>query len=392
MKVSQVEVESRADGDVLSGTIGEFRLWLRVVPGGHTVPVAEPFLTMGLLVAMARGESLELDAGLTASPRLLAGLDHLQSVFSTWNRDLRTATVSAAAAPPPPGPTGVGAFFSGGVDSLYTFAERQAEITHLVHLHGFDYRRQNRALAEEAEAENRAFASAHGRQVVSVESNFRELYEEHRIHANVYHGAVLAGVGQALGFSRVFVPASFPWSQLVPWGSHPVTDPSWSTESVEILHHGNEARRLDKLRRIADLPGALDLLRVCPTNTVYSCGVCEKCLRTRVSLRLLGLTSPRLPPLDDLRPIRKLPIRSEAYRLAWQESLEAAVEEGDRPLARAIAVSLARFDARRALRSLDRALLGSGVRGLIGRLRRLVRGEPPAPDLMELEPRDVEKI
>jgi hypothetical protein len=225
-----------------------------------------------------------------------------------------------------------------------------------------------------------------------VESNFRELYEAHRIHTNLYHGAVLAGVGLALGFARVFVPASFPWSQLVPWGSHPLTDPSWSTESVEILHHGNEARRLDKLRRIADLPGALDLLRVCPTNTVYSCGVCEKCLRTRVSLRLLGLSSPRLPPLDDLGPIRRLPIRSEAYRLAWQESLEAAVEGGDRPLARAIAASLARFDARRALRSLDRAYLGSGVRRLIRRLRRLVPREAHGPDTMEPEPPDVEQV
>ena len=33
LNVSRVAVESRADGDVLSGTIGEFRLWMRVTPG-----------------------------------------------------------------------------------------------------------------------------------------------------------------------------------------------------------------------------------------------------------------------------------------------------------------------------------------------------------------------
>lgn len=392
MKVSQVELESSTDGDVLSGAIGEFRLWLRIAPGGHTAPVAEPFLVMGLLAAMAGGEPLELAPDLTASPRLLAALPHLQSVFSTWNRSLQTVEVSAVPASPPPPREGVGAFFSGGVDSLYTFAERRTEISHLVHLHGFDYRRQNRTLAEEAEEENRRFAAAHDLQVVTVESNFRELFEEHRIHTNLYHGAVLGAVALALSFSRVYVPASFTWGQLVPWGSHPLTDSFWSTESVEIVHHGNEARRLDKLRRIADVPEALTLLRVCPTNTVYSCGVCEKCLRTRVALRLLGLTSPRLSPLDDLRPIRKLHVRSHAYRIAWQESLEAAVEAGDRSLARAIASSLARFDVRWALRSIDRAYLGGRIRGVLGRLRRLVEPPETTPDKTEPAPPDVERI
>ena len=395
MKVADVELRSHDDHDVLSGSIGGFELWFRVRPGG-IARVAEPFVANALLPAMLRRETLVVDPALPISPRLLSSLDRVQEIFSTWNPRLGRVETEARPADPPPSREGVGSFFSGGVDSLYTLAERGSEITHLVHLHGFDYRRQNRSLAEEAEEENRRYASAGGRELVTVESNYRELYEEHGIHTNLYHGAVLGSIAQVLGFGRTFVPASFPWSQLVPWGSHPLTDPLWSTESVEVVHHGNEARRLDKVRRIAELPGALELLRVCPTNTVYSCGRCEKCLRTRVALRLLDLRSPRLSPLEDLAPIRRLRVDSEAYRLAWQEALEEAVEAGDRPLARAIAAPLARFDARRGLRSLDRAFLGSRLRTLLGGLRplvrRLLRRKPPGADTLEPQLPDVEKI
>ena len=48
-----------------------------------------------------------------------------------------------------------------------------------------------RSLAEEAERENRRFAAARARELITVESNFRELFEGHRIHTNLYHGAVL---------------------------------------------------------------------------------------------------------------------------------------------------------------------------------------------------------
>ncbi len=384
MDIAHVELTARPEGDLLRGTIGGFELWFRVAPGGQTAQGAEPFLVVGLLAAMARAEPLRLACTLKASPRLLQGMERLQEVFSTWNRQLTRVAVTADRAPPAPPRSGSAAFFSGGVDSLYTFLERSEDLTHLIHIHGFDYRRQNRSLADAAERENRRFVEGRGRRLLVVESNFRELFEHHRIHTNLYHGAVLAGIALALGLSRTYVPSSFAWDQLIPWGSHPITDPLWSTESVEILHHGVEARRIDKLRRLGGDEGALALLRVCPANTVYSCGDCEKCLRTRVALRLLGLRSPRLPPLDDLRSVRRLRIDSEAYRLAWQQNLEDAVLARDLPLAKAIAVPLARFDMRRGIRSFDRAYLGGGLRRLRGLLQRVAgraaaREEPTGP-------------
>jgi hypothetical protein len=386
MRISQVGLERTQQVDELAGNIDDYRLWYRFAPG--TAPSAassDPFLAAALLAAMARGESLEVDPGLAVSPRLLAALEQIQQIFATWLGPLQHVAVSASTAPSPAPAGGVGCFFSGGVDSLYTYLRHEAEITHLVQIHGYDYRRQNRSLAEQVEQANRRFAEARGKKLLVIESNFRELFEKHRLHINVYHGAILASVALASGLGKVYVPSSGTWSELGPWGSHAVTDPLWSSESVAIVHDGLEARRVDKLRRIGGDRQALDLLRVCPRNSSYSCGVCEKCLRTRVCLRVLGLRSPNLAPLDSIGRIYRLSIGTDSERRMWAENLQAAEEAGDRALVRAIALVVARRDLRRALRSLDRALLGGSVRRSAQWLKGALARQPPEPAVLRID-------
>ena len=102
---------------------------------------------------------------------------------------------------------------------------------------------------------------------------------------------------------------------------------------------------------------------------------------------MLGLTSPNRPPLDDVRPVWGLRLRSSWQLEDWTDNLRLAFEVGDRPLARAISFAIARYDAKQALRSLDRALLGGGLRRLRARVRDAApMDEPilpssPEPDL-----------
>src|SRR5207302_11088078 len=80
-----------------------------------------------------------------------------------------------------------------------------------------------------------------------------------------------------------------------PWGAHPLVDPRWSTEAVDVVHDGCEANRIEKIRRqIASSPLALQSLRVCwrGDSASYNCGECPKCLRTMLALHLAG-TLPR---------------------------------------------------------------------------------------------------
>jgi hypothetical protein len=350
----------------VSAQIGDYRLAYRVTPGIVTTASADAFLAAALFPAMARGESLELDRAFTASPVLLENLERLQDIFSTWNPALHHVSVSARPALPPPARSAKAAFFSGGLDSLYTFLEGEGQLTHAILIHGLDYTRDNRTLAAEIERANRQFVEGKGRRLVVVESNHREFYDQHQVDITAYHGGTLASIGLALGFERVHIPSSHHgWTALVPWGSHPITDPLWSTETVRIVNHGVVGRP-SKLRRVAQDQAALRLLRVCFTG--HNCGVCEKCLRTRFTLRALGLRSPTLAPLDSLRPIYRLRLATGLE--SWAENHALAREVGDRAMARAAAFCLARAAAHAGASRLDRRLLGGRVRRLWMKLTR----------------------
>jgi hypothetical protein len=316
---------------------------------------------------------------------LLAGLEQLQEIFAGWVPGLRRVSISARSAPPPAAKPGAATLFSGGADSLYTFLERDEDIVEAIHIRGFDYRREKRALADEIDRRNRAFIEGRGRTLTIVESNLRDLYDALRVHIYVYHGCHLASVALAIGRAHVFVPSTFPWASMPPWGSHPLTDPLWGNGAVEFIHHGASAGRVDKLRRIGKETDAMDLLRVCPGFDTYCCGVCEKCLRTRAALRLLRLHCPNLAPLESLEPIRRLHIDSVNSFTYWTENHRLARATGDRPLERAIARPLAGYAARDAARVLDDLLLGGSVLKTRRRLRTLLRREQPPTDEIRID-------
>ena len=91
-------------------------------------------------------------------------------------------------------------------------------------------------------------------------------------------------------FKRIYIPSSETYAHLEPCGSHPLLDPLWSTEHLQIVHDGCEATRIEKVRKIAQHEVALKKLRVCWENkeNAYNCGVCEKCIRTMISLYAIG--------------------------------------------------------------------------------------------------------
>ena len=130
------------------------------------------------------------------------------------------------------------------------------------------------------------------------------------------HGAALAGVAHLLGasYGRVYVPATDTYATLVPLGSHPLVDPLWSSERVELVHDGASATRLDKLRLVDTVPVARETLHVCVHDDTdeFNCGRCWKCVITMVGIRVLGL--------DDRFPT--LPVVSE------REFLQRVVESG----------------------------------------------------------------
>jgi hypothetical protein len=241
---------------------------------------------------------------------------------------------------------GVGCFFSGGVDSFYTLLKHPSEITHLIFVHGFDIPLQNHTLRGQVSGALREVAAELKLPLIEVETNLRE-FSERQVAWPKYHGAALAAIAHLLApvCGAVYLPTSHTYSELPPWGTHPLLDPLWGSENLHILHDGCEATRVEKVASIAQHEIALRHLRVCWENRegAYNCGRCEKCLRTMLALHIAGAlercrTFPnRLNPAD----VAHIPAWDYDTRHFLLENLEALEQKASDPaLAQAVRDSL----------------------------------------------------
>jgi hypothetical protein len=362
MRVHAPTLEHSADADILRASVGDLRLWFSAPPGVILAPRIEPFVIAALLGAMASGEALEVDPEWPVSPRLLAGLDRIQRVLHAWNPRLSRIEIHATPGTVPRVREGVALFFSGGVDATYSLLEHEAEITHLIFIHGFEITLDNEPLFARALARNQESADRHAKPLLPVKTNLRELAAAYNLSSYLYQGAILGAVAQALGFPRTYVAASIAYPDLCPWGTHPLLDPHWSTEEAEIVHDGAEATRAHKIARIGGRKGALESLRVCllANPQQYNCGVCEKCLRTMVALRLLGLSSPAFPRLDSLGLglVRRLQIDGADDLPLFLENHTLALEKQDQAVARALGACIRRYRLRQIAELTDQAFAG----------------------------------
>lgn len=296
-------------------------------------------LALALLPAMRRARALSL--GAPVSPRLLASLPTIQEIQHCWDRHsaepigLLPLEVDAPVRPPvePSPDRGVACFFTAGVDSSFSVLKHYEEVTSLVFVHGFDVPVRDVELRNMVADGVRQAAHALEKPLLEIETDLREFSEGH-VGWLDYHGAALAAVALLLApaFRKVYIPATHTYSNLRPLGSHPLLDPLWSTEEVEIVHDGCEASRIEKIQAVAGHAPALSRLRVCWENRggAYNCGRCEKCLRTMVILRALGL-SPRCPTFPELDLPAVADVQVPSNRFAWEETLKLLVRTGADP-------------------------------------------------------------
>ena len=501
MRIAGWEIRERGETAEISADVDGFRLWYRIPLSVPYARTADPFAAAALLPAMLQGGPLEIAPDLPLSPKLLENLRVLQDIHHCWNPLFQIVPIEAATAPAAPFRDGSFAFFSGGVDSTYTFLKRRSELTHLVFIQGFDFfanagasggfaeddladlsllalrlmepasalashlkdslgedtrkaladyratgvpapglearlardleaviagpplwdagrfagtalRPETKALLEEgrpgvdayrlnrmlledaypleiarrddtayrtAVDRNARFARSHGKTLLPVSTNHYAFGYRYNLSRNLTQGSALASIALLLGFPRVFAPAAYSYGQLFPLGQHPLTDPLWSNEIVQIIHEGAEARRVDKIARIAEDGPALANLRVCFDDMNSNCGRCSKCLRTTIPLGLLGATGGPFPPLPPLKAIRKMRIASDIESVFLKEILDPAFRPAARPLYRALKASIRRFELQRLLRDFDKVVLGGRIR------KAYMRRAGPPPGIVRID-------
>jgi hypothetical protein len=369
MRLREVGVEERAGRSRLVGRVeraGGDRYDLHFDFGGALpgclAARADAFVPALLVPAMLAGEPLESD--LPVSPRLLRQVGRVQAILSAWRAELRPIAVrmpeaATALAPAPE----VGCFFSGGVDSFYSALKSlngrtpPHPVTHFIFMKGFDALLGKKDTLDASEAHVRRIAERLGVAVIVGETNVRDHMRS--LWPEAYQGAALGAAGLALGgmLGRVLIPSTLPYARMgKPWGSHPMLDECWSTESVEFLHDGSEATRFEKIERVAEWDReALEELRVClkVSGAPQNCGRCPKCVRTITMLALAGQTGlrsfPRGLPDDYLEWIAR-----DAPPF-WGELRQMIARPGARQLP-GLAAALERLERRRQWRSTLRSL------------------------------------
>lgn len=369
MRITDWNLQEQHGTVEVSADVDGFRLWYRVPRTYQVSRTGDPFLASAIIPAMLKGEELEIDPGLPVSPKFLRNISLIQDIHHSWNPGLKKIPIRAKTAPVEPLNSGAISFFSGGLDSLYTFLKRQKDISHAVFLHGFDFFRTSEDYRT-AVARNTAFVAGFGKILIPVETNHYPFDYRNSLSRVLTQGSTLASVALLLGFSRAYVPASMAYDQLKPSAAHPLLDPLYSNESMDLIHDGAEAGRPDKLMTIAKCEPALANLVVCIDEMNFNCGQCMKCLRTMIALEILGAKAALFPPLPPAKTLRR------RYRETCQfyliEDLEMALRNGCEELACVLKAIQRRYDRKQLIEDADRVLLG----GLLKRIYRKIRKQP----------------
>jgi hypothetical protein len=150
--------------------------------------------------------------------------------------------------------------------------------------------------------------------------------------------------------AHLLIASSPPYWRRQPYGSHPLTDPLFSTSLTRVTHDGADNERPEKIGYIGSHLAVLKHLRVCWLGRSDSnCGRCAKCVNTMVGLELAGTLGrcETLPRSIDPSQYRQVYFESEGtYGSYWivQSLRQNAWLAGRRDLVRLMDFVLARSD------------------------------------------------
>ena len=260
---------------------------------------ANAFAIALMLPSMASGESLEIDS--PVSELLTFNLKGIRDIFHTWFPQFERIEIHAKKSAQVRKKTQphAAAFFSGGVDSLYTLLKRLTSeplpvpLTHIIFMHGVEQSLEESMQTNLSQIRAEKVAAMTGVDCIVGTTNLRTVFPLH--WERYYVGTALAATALSLsdGLGYVCIPSSHSHRHQIMSGTSPLVDERFSTETIRVVHDGSEAGRAEKTARILEWNQDLVLqnLRVCIENAGgdFNCCECYKCVRTAVAIRAFGL-------------------------------------------------------------------------------------------------------
>ncbi len=237
-------------------------------------------------------------------PLLAENLRIAASVFGHWYRDFGPAPVFEAAGYRKAAPQErSGVFLSAGIDSMYTLHELTRRLPPssqgrpraglLIDYRGTSIDAQEaEARFEERRRRCESMLTSKGLEFDWLRTDLRALRPDGRFWTRRYHGAMLAALAHfaSARYGRFYIASSVYHTLAEPWGSHPITDPLFSSFHMAISNHGAEATKADKVAALTGWPEGLRQVHVCVNKQAggRNCGRCRKCQIVKLYLKAFG--------------------------------------------------------------------------------------------------------
>ncbi len=327
---------------------------------------SDGFAASLLPLAMALEENLEVQGDISAA--LAHGLREYQFIQSAWQPkrfkpiEIKFESLKNISRGDTKGK--VGCTFSGGVDSFYTVWNRLPQnepnpayrLTHCLLINGFDRNTDldNSGTYQKFQNTFEPVLNNLGLELLISRTNLRQFVDLPLRRQSF--GSVTTASALILGrlFSCFFISSSYKFTRLGLYadGSHLMLDHLLHTETMETVHDAGHLTRTEKTATLAQFPATYTALCVCfrpitfnsETGALENCCKCEKCVRTMVTLDLLGsLRKYRtFPKPIDFRALHKIDYRTKGARLFIWEITKLAKEKNSVPVMFHLGYAMAR--------------------------------------------------
>lgn len=277
------------------------------------------FFTIGLALAIFLNEDLSFEG--VVSSELISKTAQLKEYFDYGTSQGKTTISSQIGKHQPGTRKGVSQFFTLGVDSFFTLATHRTESSqrNLIYIDGFDVPLINTHLLQIIHQRILTVCQSTHDRPVFIRSNLREISDP-IIGWGQFHVAALAAAATLTATKKVYLPGeSFDWPD---WGLRAGVDKLFSFDGQQLELVGHNVPRDITIKKIKRSPFSKlfqKLVRVCwinveQKNSPYNCSMCQKCLRTQLTMLACGYkNTPTFSNLDS-RAINNLSLNAHVYQ------------------------------------------------------------------------------
>lgn len=298
MKLENITLTSSGEGNKIIYLYRDWsgrkkQLWFLVNLKKDQINLSANSFILGLLlIAMKR--QVDIDCGkFLVTKGLSNNLDSIQDKFIHLFPELKLQKIkiiSNVAVKPYLKSEDVAAFFTLGVDSFYTLTNTK-DVNYLIYVLGFDVKTNDDSLKSQILPKLVEITSHNNLNLSIVSTNLREITEL-EFNWGYMFGLALGCISNLfINFKKIYISSSLDAKNQVADGSYLGLDNLYSSEIVKIENFGDDKNRMEKMEFIfSKNKDAKKYLRVCwkNVNNTYNCGICEKCVRTKMELDAVG--------------------------------------------------------------------------------------------------------